>query len=261
MKTNCPLRGVKLIMDDSFKFYVTADVDLKKSESEGKHIIRGYASTPDTDRQGETVIQDGLDISEFVKSGFLNYDHDNRYILGYPTSNTKIDGKGFFVEGVLLNNPLAQQMWNLAVDLQKSKAPRRVGFSVEGRILQKDGRRIEKARVYNVAITTNPVNAKATWDAVVKSFSSNQSKSDLDKALEAGYGTSPASQSGGSSMRVEDLERAIHRLSYNLDNDAFWVEVKSQLASSKQPFTKSDAVVYLQLAKGLSRSEAKHIVG
>lgn len=260
-KNKLPFKGCEVDMDDSFKFFVTADIDLKKSESEGKHVIRGYASTPDPDRQGDTILQDGLDIKEFVKSGFLNYDHDNRYILGYPTENTKIDSKGFFVEGILLNNPLAEQMWNLAVDLQKSKAPRRIGFSVEGRILQKSGSRIEKATIYNVAITTNPVNAKATWDAVVKSFTSDQSKEDMSKALEAGYGTSPASQSNGSSMRVEDLERAIHNLSYNLDNDAFWVDVKSQLASSEQPFTKSDAVVYLQLAKGLSREEAKRIIG
>lgn len=248
-------------MDDSFNFYIDADVDLKKSELEGKHIIRGYASTPDKDRQGETVVQDGLDISEFVKAGFINYDHDNRYILGYPTDNTKIDKKGFYVEGVLLDNSLANQMWDLAIELQKSHAPRRVGFSVEGRILQRNGSRIEKAQIYNVAITTNPVNAEATWDAVVKSFSAPAKQEDMKKELSAGYGTSPSSQSGGSAIRVEDLERAIHRLSYNLDNDAFWVKVKSQLSSSKHPFTKNDAVVYLQLAKGLSRAEARHIVG
>lgn len=254
-------------MDDSFQFYLDADIDLKKSETEGKHIIRGYASTPDRDRQGETVIQDGLDINEFVKSGFLNYDHDNRFILGYPTQNTKVDNTGFFVEGVLLPDvPLAKHMWDLALSLQKSHAPRKIGFSVEGRILQRNGSQIEKAQIFNVAVTTNPVNAKATWDAVVKSFTAPEAESSkpndsLSKDLSAGYGTSPASQGNGGSLRVEDLERAIHELSYNLGNSEFWTQVKNRLAFSKHPITKADSVVYLQLAKGLSRAEARRIVG
>ena len=89
-------------MSDLFKFFVDADVDVSKSEKEGKRIIQGYASTSSEDRQGESLIQKGLDISDFVNHGYLNYDHDNSIILGYPTSQTHIDEKGLWVEGELL---------------------------------------------------------------------------------------------------------------------------------------------------------------
>ena len=248
-------------MEDKFNFLVDAEVDIIKSEKEGQRIIRGYASTPDEDRQGEILVQKGLDISYFVNHGWFNYDHDNSIILGYPTENTHIDERGLWVEGVLLKGvPLADRIWNLAVALKKSNAPRKLGFSVEGKVLERDGNRIVKAVIYNCAITPRPVNTNATWEAVVKSFRPDADDYILNKSLEAGYATSPETQEDGGALREESLERAVKVLAEKLDDEEAWKKYRSFLIANGGKFTKSEAIVYLQLHKGLSRKQATELV-
>lgn len=245
--------------NDLFSFFLEADISKSENSSE-ERIIRGYASSPNADRQGESMVQKGLDITNFVKHGWLNFDHDNSVILGYPTENTHIDENGLWVEGVLLKGvPVADDLWNLAIALKKSNAPRKLGFSIEGKVLERKGNTITKAAIYNCALTANPVNTDATWDAVVKSFSSN---SDIDtvKSLEAGYGTSPETQTDGGALRKESIDTHVKKLAENLDDPNFWLEVKSNLANGGATTTKNDMVVYLQLSKGLSKRQAEEVL-
>lgn len=240
-------------MSDLFKFFVEADIDVFKSEKDGKRLIQGYASTPAQDRQGESLVQKGLDISDFVNHGYLNYDHDNSVILGYPTSGTHIDEKGLWVEGELLKGiEMADKIWELALSLKKSNAPRKLGFSVEGKVLERKGSQIVKAKIYNCAITPNPVNTEATWEAVVKSFT-------VSKALEAGYGTSPETQVDGGALRAESLDSSVRNLASNLDDHNYWSKVRNSLANG-ETVDKNTMVVYLQLSKGLSRKQALDIL-
>ena len=157
-------------MDNTFCF--SLDMDITKAEGpEDRRVIRGYASTCDQDRQGESLLQKGLDIQDFVNHGYFNYDHDNSIILGYPYPTCRVDSNGMWVKGELFKGlPASDKIWDLAVALKKGGAPRKLGFSVEGKVEKREGSRILKARIYNVAITTNPVNTNCTWDAVVKSF-------------------------------------------------------------------------------------------
>ena len=167
------------------KFFIPADFIEKSEQAEGEMRIRGYASTPNLDRDNETIVQNGLDIEDFINYGFFNYDHDNSIILGYPDKEkTCITSKGFYVEGTLLNTQRAKDIWETAVQLQKSNAPRRLGFSVEGRVIDRDkGGKIRKAKVTNVAITSTPVNPEATWEAIVKSLSTSALGIELGEAL------------------------------------------------------------------------------
>lgn len=247
-------------MNDTFKFHLDADVDVVKSENEqGRRVIRGYASTPTADRQGESLIQKGLDISDFVSHGWLNYDHDNSVILGYPTTSTKIDENGLWVEGELLKGvPMADKLWELALALKKSNAPRKLGFSVEGKVLERRGNTILKAKIYNCALTPNPVNTEATWEAVVKSFRPD-SDIDMSKALSAGYATSPDTQANGGALRKESIESDIKRLAENLYDHGYWTNVKNNLANGGK-VSKEEMVVYLQLSKGLSRVQALDVL-
>lgn len=247
-------------MEETFKFHIDADVDVMKSEKDqGRRIIRGYASTPNADRQGESLVQKGLDISDFVTHGWLNYDHDNSIILGYPTEATRIDDTGLWVEGELLKGvPMADKIWDLAIALKKSNAPRKLGFSVEGKVLERRGNTILKAKIYNCALTPNPVNTEATWDAVVKSFRPD-SDIDVQKGLSAGYATTPETQANGGALRKESLESDIKRLAENLYDHSFWNKMKRNLANGGR-VTKEEMVVYLQLSKGLSRGQALEIL-
>lgn len=241
-----------------FKFFIEADV-VKSDTYNGPRIIRGYASTPADDRQGENLVQKGLDISEFISNGWLNYDHNNEIILGYPTGNTHIDDNGLWVEGELLKGvPMADKLWDLALALKKSNAPRKLGFSVEGKVLERKGNSILKAKIYNCALTPNPVNTEATWDAVVKSFRPD-TDIDVSKGLEAGYAVTPDTQVNGGAMRTESLDRDLKRLAENLEDPNYWVQVRKNLANGGD-VTKDEMIVYLQLSKGLSRHQAHDIL-
>lgn len=243
-------------MDQNFRFLLDADIEKGEHHGEPLRIIQGYASNSTEDRQGESLVQKGLDIIDFINHGFLNYDHDNSHILGYPLPETHVNEAGFLVKGVLLDTPLATRIWDLALALKKSKAPRRIGFSIEGKVLQRDGSRILKAKVFNVAITTNPVNATCTWDALVKSF---YEPSNVHKALSAGYEIDPLQMSGGDVFREEDLEHSLRNLSYVIGDDANKKILKERL-SSKKSITKSEVMLYLHLTRGWSYDQCMDFV-
>lgn len=248
---------------DKFSFFVPMDIQKSDSDTNGEMRIRGFASTPDKDRQDDEILQNGLDISNFVDYGWFNYDHDNSKILGYPDkATTRISKDGFYVEGNLLSSvPLARELWEVAVGLAQSKAPRRLGFSVEGKTLAKDSKgRITKAMVYNVAITPNPVNPKATWEALVKSFTDPDY---MGKAMEAGYNSDIGAVNSGSCLKTESLEAAFKTLARTVGGDEEASKslsfLKETLGLSKS-MDKNEMVLYLQLTKGLSRIESINIV-
>lgn len=250
------------------EFFVPADVDLFKSES-GEQVrrIRGFASNTNRDRQDESIVQKGLDISDFLNYGWFNYDHDNTKILGYPDKEkTTIVSGGFYVEGTLLKGvPLADHVWEVAVALKKSGAPRKLGFSVEGKVLKRDDDgTILKAKIYNVAITPNPVNPTATWDAIVKSFGDGQGSpvSGQEAITSAGYKHTIGEPDNGACLKTESLESALKNLSYLLEDNETAKKKLKELRETldAKSISKSELMLFLQLSKGLSRSQAQEIV-
>lgn len=245
-----------------FGFYIPMEI-MKSEESESTPVMRigGYASTADEDRQKDIILQKGLDIQDFLNYGYFNFDHDNSKILGYPDKDkTKINSKGFYVEGTLLDIPIAKSLYEVAMQLQKSNAPRRLGFSVEGKTLAKDRLgRIVKAKVFNVAITANPVNPHATWDALVKSFSDEL----LEKSAEAGYSTNVGTVDSGACLKTEDLESAFTTLAKALGGNepacAALNHLKDYL-QLKKSVDVDELTLYYQLSKGLSRQQSEQLV-
>jgi len=116
----------------------------------------------------------------------------------------------------------ADRVWELAKALRKSGLGRKLGFSIEGKILERGhGNRIVRAKIRNVAITNSPVNTDCTWDIVTKAFAPIE---EIDKALHAGYANPAAagmalvreSLEGGSSrpmnLSFADAVERLHRL-------------------------------------------------
>lgn len=245
-----------------------ADITLKKSEdpeTPTEMRIAGFASTSEPDRQDDIILQKGLDISDFLNYGFLNYDHDNTKIVGYPDKEkTSLRPNGFWVEGILLPGiPLAKSIWETAVSLKKSGADRKMGFSIEGKTLARDAQgRIAKAKVYNVAVTSNPVNTTCTWDALVKSFSTNLSSvtsTEVTKAMEVGYSTNIGDVTSGASLKPESLESAFRILAKAGCGHSESCEVLKNIMID--PINNTDeAILYFQISRGLSRSEATKLV-
>jgi len=254
-------------MNDVFELLLDADVDIVKAEGakKARRIIKGVASTPHRDEQDESMLQAGLDVSYFQKHGWFNYDHHRDEILGYPFADSvRVDKSGLFVEGVLLEGePRADYIFTLSKALQRAGGERKLGMSVEGRVLKKrpDGT-IEKAKIYNVAITPHPVNTQARFDVLVKSFTDP----DAAKALTAGYATSPDTQSGGGAMRVESLGfDPLKDLSFG-DCAEFdgWRRLLCEELARRRGVAKSvpfdDAVTFVQLSAGVSRAVAEQVI-
>lgn len=166
-----------LLETDEFNVYVPNVVDLvqKSGDPEENRLIGGFCSTEDLDRQGEIVVAKGLDFDEFRRYGYFNDNHkqETSSALGYPTLVELRKGR-WYTEGNLIKEyPPADQIWLLAKALSKSDGPRRLGFSIEGKVLERDGgNRILKAKVRHVAITHSPVNTSCTWTTISKAFAS-----------------------------------------------------------------------------------------
>lgn len=188
----------------------------KSEEAHNSRQIQGIMSTSSLDRQGERVLAKGLDISEFLEHGHFNDNHsqDTSAIVGYPekawyeksikTGDGK-DTEGWVCKGyVLKGTARADGIWDLAKSLSKTP-DKRLGFSIEGKVVRRNNKVIEKASIRHVAITNCPVNTEATWNVLAKSFCSEDY---AVKSLMAGYGGGggPAAQSGGSALGGESLD-------------------------------------------------------
>lgn len=161
-------------LDNNFKFIMPAD--LEKSE-DGDWKVKGLASTEDTDRQGEIIMQKGIDLTPVKQGrGYFNYDHlpGPENLVG-TIDNYTHTAQGLFVEGKLFkNHSRAKAIYEVMSSLGKSDRGR-VGLSVEGKILERDPKNpriIKKCEISKVAITLNPVNTN-TYADIMKSMDAN----------------------------------------------------------------------------------------
>ncbi len=177
-------------------FATWAPLDLIKADDglDGARArIHGIISTEARDFQGEEIAQDGIDWSYFIKSGWFNWEHKPgpEHIIGEPerVERVEVEGKPApRVVGVLvLDTPLARGIFDTMRALHKARSSRRIGLSVEGRVLAREGKRILKAQVLNTAICAHPINPEARVE-LLKGL-----------AAQAGYQT-PASAAGGASL-------------------------------------------------------------
>lgn len=161
--------------NDNFKFFVPFNVLEKAKNEEGKEVMRikGIASTVDEDTDGEYMVPEGFELDYFNDYGFLNWHHQVKNnplaIIGEPTKAFVKDNQ-LHVEGFLYDeNPLAKQVYDLGEILQKSSKKRSLGFSIEGKVLERDSlnkKRVTKARITGLAVTPTPKNAQTLAEIV-----------------------------------------------------------------------------------------------
>lgn len=241
----------KTLYKDDIKFFVPLDMaEISKSLSGDEHgnYVRGWASTPDLDQQGDIIDPQGIDISELLNHGYVNYEHDSTKIVGHPTDNSYVDlQNGLYVETKLdMTSPYAQEMWAKATHIAKTGVDRPLGYSVEGRVLRddKDPSIIRKAVITGLALTVNPANSNATWETLVKSMTT-------------GYGISPESRESAGVLRVQQTAKNLHNLAQSIKG--FSVEDFKSVAKSLDAegrYSNDIAVMLLQLGYGLSRDTA-----
>lgn len=255
-------------MQEKYNIFVPIDVagSVEKSEqaNDGEWYVQGYATTPDLDLQGDIILPQGIDISYFVTKGWVNYEHkqDAEYIIGVPTDNCYVDlNKGLFVEAKLMKeSKYAQSMWQLANTIQKSGISRQLGFSIEGAVTSRnarDNRIIEGVAIRNVALTTHPANPQATWETLVKSWTT-------------GYGITPETQTDAGALRRKMLKEDITNLTYAVQTVAKLYGKKPEdkefilreVAKSFDQETSEPelSAFMLQLTRGVSLQEANNFI-
>lgn len=201
-------------LDTEFRLHAPLSFWLEKSAPGPlQKRFGGLISTEIKDKQKETVLQHGLDFSDFLKDGWFNDNHTKetagpvgtpikKAIKVYEKGAKLPDGKtapnrGTWAEGYLLNNRRAAEIWDFAQDLNEFNAElakagefdamRSLGFSIEGSIRRRAGpdrKVIAEAGVRNVAITNAPVNPEASLSLLVKAIQEIEEQ-DFDELVRA----------------------------------------------------------------------------
>ena len=162
--------------------------------------IGGIVSSETLDQQNEFLAQDGIDWTYFLNKGWFNYEHaaGPENVLGHPESVTPVTYRGkpaHKVEGVLyLHKARAREIYETAEAMKKAGGRRKLGFSVEGQVVerdQNDRRRITKAKVLNVAITAHPVHPDARLEVLARSLTASGIGYQTPAQPAAGFSLSP----------------------------------------------------------------------
>lgn len=174
-------------------YTVLSRVERPNQDFDTDRHIGGTMSTEEWDRQQESVVAKGLTFDECIHFGWFNDNHaqDTSSVIGAPylaELRLQNDALQWYCEGVVFKGYApSDRVWNLAEVVKQ--AHRQLGFSVEGDIIERDGPKIVKATIRNVAITANPVNTSCTWDILCKSMT--DTKDNLTKAMLAGNSVTP----------------------------------------------------------------------
>ena len=256
-------------INDSFKFFVPLEFEkAKDGKGKEKMRIKGIASTADRDSDDEILDPSGFELDYFLKNGFVNWHHqaknDPAAVIGEPTK-ANITKSGLYIEADLYeDSALAKKVWDLAKSLEKSSTTRRLGFSIEGKVLERDTldtKYVKKAKITGVAVTPSPKNSNTLVD-IIKGEYSDYEEEDLysisDNSANGGtitcivdvlkpngdrivvdkdYNIKVISKSltteSGAALKKEDLEPGIT----NLEQNQKKIEKSEQVVEEKNKFT------------------------
>lgn len=206
-------------MSASFRVYAPLEA-FEKADDTHSLRIGGIVSTDLLDRQGEIIVQEGLDFSEFLASGWFNDNHGQKTsdVLGYPTdaffvkkgdllpNGKRAAANGWWAEGYLVGDE-GRRIWNLCNSLAKS--PRRLGFSIEGSVEERDRNNralIRAAKVRNVAITHCPVNTGTEMVALAKALTAGSAIANPGAAPGEGFALRRESVEGAPAAQQDPVD-------------------------------------------------------
>lgn len=166
---------------NNFNFWCPVEISKAIDDKTGEEVmlLGGIASTADEDSDGEFLDPKGFDIQPLIESGMVNWHHQAKTcpatIVGEPTK-AEIRKEGLYIETKLYpSSQVAREIWDLAKTLDKDSDTRRLGYSIEGRVLERKSdnknspeyKKITKAVITGVAITHQPKNPK-TFANIIK---------------------------------------------------------------------------------------------
>lgn len=183
------------IFDDKDKFSQWAPAHTLRLEGISKGTktrpkvgrIEGIASSEIADEDEDEINQDGLDWSYFIGKGarkghgLILLEHPVGVInsIGHPVAvqRTKIvsevTGKEVEATKVVgdlwLEDKLGAHTFKKARVMKRAGNQRKLGFSIEGGVSKREGRKIMKAKVKWLAVTAAPRNHDSWWEPLMMS--------------------------------------------------------------------------------------------
>lgn len=169
------------VRSDGFFMADAGDVVLK-AETRGETLaypFKARFSTPDKDREAETVMQKGLNFDPFKEHGEFNWNHIAHATVGLPVGEKAwFDEAGWCGQGEIIKGLPIWPGYDTDMVIAQHNSFKKGGFkrglccSIEGKVTQRSkcGKYIEKADVFNVALTFRPVNPNCTVSMLAKSM-------------------------------------------------------------------------------------------
>jgi hypothetical protein len=207
---------------DKFTFWCPLDIQKAAIDPEtGQEIMRlgGIASTSDEDSDGEFLDPKGFDIKPLVNSGMVNWHHQAKgqpaTIIGEP-SKAEIRPEGLYIETDLYpSSQIARDVWDLAQTLEKDSKTRRLGYSIEGKVVKRksndkkspDYKKIIKAIITGVAITHQPKNPK-TFANIIKGEIDEDFEDEVEEALDTENGKALKKESVDKKIKNQTFSKA-----------------------------------------------------
>lgn len=236
--------------ENKFNFWFPADIDIQKSgKGKPKMRVKGIASTVDVDTDNEILETSGFQLDRLLKAGYFNYDHRARenpmYIVGEPDI-AKITNQGLYVEGELYDTPLGKSIWEFGNLLKTQGSKRRLGFSIEGKALERDPlnqKRVTKALLTGIAITPSPKNSNSLMDVIKgeKRDMYADYEFELEKSID------------GSEVILERIDEK-NGVTYTIDRD---LNIIKKSLDNKQDIVKSIQVLTIAMKGGELNVEQK----
>lgn len=205
-------------LENSFKFWCPIEKAQETIDpTTGEQVMRlgGIASTSDEDADGEFLDPKGFDIKPLMSSGMVNWHHQAKgqpaTIIGEPTK-AEIRPEGLYIETDLYpSSKIACDVWELANTLEKDSKTRRLGYSIEGKVVKRksnnknspDYKKIVKAIITGVAITHQPKNPK-TFANIIKGEIDDDMDDDEETKEEKSLDTE-----SGKPLRKESLNKKL----------------------------------------------------
>lgn len=208
-------------LEDKFIFWCPLEKAQDLDPTTGEPIMKlgGIASTSDEDSDGEFLDPKGFDIKPLLESGMVNWHHQAKgqpaTIIGEPTK-AEIRPKGLYIETVLYpSSKIACDVWELAETLEKDSKTRRLGYSIEGRVVKRksnnknspDYKKIEKAIITGVAITHQPKNPK-TFANIIKGEIDDDFEEEEEKSLDTESGKALKKESVDKKIKNQTFSKA-----------------------------------------------------
>lgn len=242
----------KLIEQD---FQLDCEVEIVKAETEdAPWVVKGYASVEIQDAEDEILIVKGMDCSYLDTHGIINWNHQRtpQFLIGEITKSEKLLDKKpskLYVEGELFKHqPEAVNTYNLMKSLNKSTSGRKMKMSIEGRAVQRQGKKIVKSMITGVALTMQPINPYA-YAVLSKGMCKHPESDTCLGCTESCIGKGLDIDTNGKPLLKQSLEGAEK-----------CQKCKGGCKSDKtKMMTKSEVVQCLQIKKGYSVKVAEKI--